>query len=170
MNLLFSIATLGILSVLTLQDFKHRAISWFLIPLLLLSFLIPGMQKLGFHEFATYTGINLGLLIVNMLGVAAFIALKEKKPVNIIDTYIGLGDLLFFVVLTTAFSPLNFLAFYIGSITLCCLAYIVLRLAVKQTTPYFPLAGAMSLLLGGLMIARIWFPEIHFYTDFIFWI
>ena len=71
-----------ILLVVVYQDFKSRAISRFLIPLLLI-----------------------------------------------------VGDVLFFIVLTTLFSPINFVVFFIGSIFLITLIYGGVMLFRKKKTP-----------------------------------
>ena len=106
-NLLLVILTI-VLSVIIYQDFKSREISWFLIPLLLTIGCTNALINIDFTSFLTYSSINLTTVILNLLGVTIFVSLKEKKITNIVDSYLGLGDILFFLVLTVLFSPINF--------------------------------------------------------------
>jgi len=138
---------IGLLIALVYQDFKSRAISWFLIPLLFIGFVIKGVLSLEFEELATYFGINLLIVLLNLTGVIALVSIKEKKLTNIVDTHLGLGDILFFLVLTVVFSPINFVVFFIGSILLITSLYGVVIALKKDSKFPIPLAGAMSLLL-----------------------
>ena len=89
---------IGLLGIVVFQDFKSREISWFLIPLLLIGFTVYGLRQIAMMEFLTYFGINFMLVAVNLLCVTLFVSLKEKKPTNILKNYLGLGDVLFFLV------------------------------------------------------------------------
>jgi len=93
------------------------------------------------------------------------ISLKEKKITNIIDSHLGLGDVLFFIVLTVAFSPVNFIVFYLGSVLLTSLIYGGIVLITKNQGTLIPLAGAMSLLLIVALIMDETSSSLHFYQD-----
>lgn len=168
MNIALLIILVGLLGLVIYQDFKSRAISWFLIPLLIIAFVIYGLLSLDMKQFATYFAINLSLLLINLLVVTLFISIKEKKLTNIIDKYLGLGDVLFFLVLATVFSPINFILFFIGSILLTTFVYGVIILVNKQKQMLIPLAGAMSVLLILTIIAQHFIPSFNFYQDIIF--
>ena len=147
MNTVLLLILIGLLGVVVVQDFKSRAISWFLIPLLFIGFIGYALPKMEIIELLTYFGINLTLVLTNLLVVTLVISIKEKKFANILTNYLGLGDVLFFLVLTVVFSPFNFLAFYLGSILLTAIVYGGIMLISKQKKMLIPLAGAMSLLL-----------------------
>src|SRR5690606_28427269 len=125
MNIALFVIFIGLLSVVIYQDFKNREISWFLIPLLLIIGVTNALISIDYKDFLTYAGINLTIVILNLLSVTLFISIKEKKIKNIIDTYLGLGDVLFFFVLTVLFSPFNFIIFFIGSVLLTSIVYII---------------------------------------------
>ncbi|MBI2281707.1 MAG: hypothetical protein HYU68_13615 [Bacteroidetes bacterium] len=158
---------LGLLAVVVFQDFKSRSISWFLIPLLFVAFIGSAILKIDVQEFILYSGINLSIIVMNLLGVTLFVWLKEKKLKNIVDTYLGLGDILFFLVLTTVFSPLNFIVFYLGSIMLITIIYGYIILFNKQKNTLIPLAGAMSVLLMMVLVADVLIPTFNVYQDII---
>lgn len=147
MNLFVLILQICLLGVIIWQDFKNRSISWFLIPLFLLVVVAKGLFAIHFNELLEYTIINLVLVIINLIGVTLLVSLKEKKITNIVDSYLGLGDILFFLVLTVVFSPINFVAFYFGSIVLLTVIYGLSTLFHKNKQQLVPLAGGMSILL-----------------------
>ncbi len=156
-----------LLSIIVFQDFKYRAISWFLIPLLFVGFVIYAMLTIEVSELLTYFGINLYMVFTTLLGASIIISIKNKKLTNIIDTYFGLGDVLFFVVLTTVFSPINFLIFFIGSIFIVAVIYGGITLFRKKQI-LTPLAGAMSILLIISIVVEQLIPNLNFYQDLIF--
>ena len=169
MSIALLIILVGLLIIIVVQDFKSRAISWFLIPLLIIAFIAYALSSLDAKQYGTYLGINLSLLLINLLGVTLFISIKEKKLTNILDSYLGLGDVLFFVVLATVFSPFNFILFFLGSIFLTTLVYGLIALFNRKQT-LIPLAGAMSALLVITIIAQQFIPAFNFYQDIIFFV
>jgi hypothetical protein len=157
-----------LLLVIFYQDFTKREISWFLIPLLLILFTSNGLLQINLEEFGWYFGINLLQLTLNLLGVTLIISIKEKRLVNIIDSYIGLGDILFFLLLTTVFSPINFMVFYYGSILISIIIYGSIKFIDKENKKPIPLAGLMSLMLIITIALEQTTSGINFYDDFIF--
>ncbi len=90
--------------------------------------------------------------------------MKNKRIVNIIDTYIGLGDVLFFAVMAAAFSPINFIVFYLVSTVLTLISFLVYTFVKKQPGE-IPLAGAMSIGMLLLMLLNAFMPSLNFYND-----
>lgn len=148
-----SILLVALLAVVVYQDFKSRAMSWFLIPILFVLAAFKAFHQLQLSDIINYMLINLSILVINLLGVALLVSIKEKKFTNIIDTYLGLGDILFFVVLSVVFSPFNFILFYLGSISILTLVYGSITLLRKKQI-LVPLAGAMSLMLMVVLITE----------------
>ncbi len=166
MNTVLITILIALLGVLVFQDFKSREISWFLIPLLIIGFIFLGLQRIEITEMLTYFGINFMIVVLNLLGVTLMVSLKEKKLTNILKSYLGLGDVLFFLVLTVVFSPFNFIFFYIGSIFITAIIYGVIMLFNQQQKMLIPLAGAMSLLLIITIVMEQVTPSFQFYQDF----
>ena len=167
MNTVLIVILISLLGVLVFQDFKSREISWFLIPLLIVGFVVYGLQRIATEEMITYFGINFMIVVLNLLGVTLIVSLKEKKLTNILKNYLGLGDVLFFLVLTVVFSPFNFIIFYLGSIFITALIYGGIMLFNQQKKVLIPLAGAMSLLLIITIVIEQVTPSFQFYQDFI---
>ena len=108
------------------------------------------------------------MLLNILIGATIVISIKEKKLTNIIDTYLGLGDILFFFILTTLFSPINYFIFLIGSILLFSIIFSINLLISKKKKALFPLAGAMSVLLIITITAQQFTCSFNFYQDIIF--
>lgn len=156
---------IAVLLIIVFQDFKSREISWFLIPLLAIGFWLKALQQMNWNELIIYTGVNLLMVFVNLLCVAVIISIRQRKWTNIINTYLGLGDILFFAVLTVAFSPFNFVLFYLGSISIISLYYGIEVIRKRNTRLLIPLAGAMSLLLILVLIGELLPSTYNCYTD-----
>lgn len=170
MSITLLIILVGLLSIVTYQDFKSRAISWFLIPLLLIAFIIYGLKALGIKEYITFFSLNVFMLFNILIGTTIVISIKEKRLTNIIDSYLGLGDILFFFILTTLFSPINYFIFLIGSIFLFSIIFSINLLINKKRKRLFPLAGAMSALLIITITAQQFISSFNFFQDIIFFI
>jgi Flp pilus assembly protein protease CpaA len=167
MEIALLVILLALLAVVVVQDFKRRAISWFLIPLLLIGFIGLAFLQMDATQLLTYIGINLYIVFSTLLGATFIISIKNKKLTNIVNTYLGLGDVLFFVVLATVFSPINFILFFIGSIFISTIIFGGITLFSKKQI-LTPLAGAMSVLLIIVMVAVQFTPTLDFYQDIIF--
>ncbi len=137
--------TIMILGIVTYQDFKFRAISW---PLLLLLMLLLLLTK----GFQPETGINLLFVAAQLVFLTLYISLKNKRFTNIIDTYLGLGDILFLVVICAAFSTYEFIIFYTAGLLFSLLAFMIYRLVNRKASAEIPLAGLMSIAMIALLI------------------
>lgn len=135
-----TIPIIALLSVIIYQDFRYRAISAFVLLLLLLLLLLDnGLQVDG--------AFNLAFIILQLTVLTAYISLKNKRLTNIIDSYLGLGDILFLVVACAAFSTPDFLVFYVAGLVFSLLAFMSYKLVRKNTTAEIPLAGLMSIVM-----------------------
>lgn len=81
------------------------------------------------------------------------------------DTYLGLGDILFLVVVCAVFSPVNFIMFYLCSMILTLVGVLLYNSFSGKPTKDIPLAGSMAAMLFVLVIITIAFPGINFYND-----
>ena len=162
MNLLYIILIL-ILLVILYQDFKHKAIDWYLFLLLpliiiLLRFNEPGKLVLNFL-------INFIFLSFNSLMLFAYFSLKNRKFINPLKKYIGIGDIFFFTALALFFSPLNFILFFSGSMLITLLTFLfAFALRKENLKREIPLAGFVSGLLLVLLFFN-YFISINLYND-----
>ena len=145
MYLLLNTIVAVLLIVLIYQDFTQRAVSWLLLFLLIpcqfgLTYLTIGVEELLFN-----LGINAMLLVFQFLLLTVYFSLRSRGLTNIVNKFIGIGDLFFFIFLSMAFSPFNFILFFILSLLLILIFYAVaMRGRLKQYK--IPLLGNMSII------------------------
>jgi hypothetical protein len=153
------------LSIVFIQDFKERLISWFLPLLIFISLSAKAYYTLNITEVLTHVIINSTFISFQILLLTAWISLKNKKLINIIDTYLGLGDLLFFIAITAAFSPFQYILFYTFSISLTLLGFIIYKALYKNTRPEIPLAGSMAVCMIIFIVLTMIIPDFSSYSD-----
>jgi len=159
---------IAVLSFVLYQDFKQRQILWILLPLLLSGFIIRAFvlhQTAGLWSNSVF---NLLFIFLQLTGISIYMSIKNKKLTNIINTYLGIGDILFFVVIAFAFSPILFIAFYVSALTLTAIGFMTYRLINKRGNPQIPLAGAMAGMLGLLILVSMFGPSLDFHADVFF--
>tara|TARA_R100001509_G_scaffold165753_1_gene149679 strand:+ start:1308 stop:1628 length:321 start_codon:yes stop_codon:yes gene_type:complete len=83
--------------------------------------------------------------MIQLLLVTIYFSLKERRFVNIIDKYLGLGDILFFLSCSVAFKYDMYIMFLLFSfLTAIVVAFFYMKLFKKKTI-LIPLAGIMSI-------------------------
>ncbi len=153
------------LLIITIQDFKHRAISWYILPVMFLAFLFKSFSFINCHQVLKFGIINLSFIIIQFVLLTIYMSIKNKKMTNIINSYIGVGDLLFFLVLSLAFSPVNFIVFYIISLLFTLLFYALYNAILRNTSSQIPLAGMQSICLIIVLLCSQFLKDFNFYND-----
>jgi hypothetical protein len=161
---LVKVAVLLCLLLIAWQDFKWRAVSWIWIVLAFIGFVFIAIQQIDVKLEIKYLLINNSFISIQLIILTLYMSLKNKKIINIVNQYLGLGDILFFVVMAAAFSPIHFILFYLASTVITLLGYVIYKL-VKKTNAEIPLAGSMATLLSILMLLNFYFENINFYND-----
>ena len=114
-----------------------------LLSLLICAQAVIGVAELGVKEWGTIFLINISLLALQFLALKLVYKIKNKENnAPLINNAIGMGDLLFFIFLAGAFSPLNFIAFLTGSLIISLLLHLLLRRGHNR----IPLIGYMSII------------------------
>ena len=162
---IFNLVLVTILMTVAYQDFKCRAISWWLIPLLGLLFFFNGLFYVSIGKLIKYFLLNVGFLAFQMIILTGYFSIKKRKFVNILNEYIGLGDILFFLVLGLFFSPYQFIFFHVIGLFLVLMVYGTIILLKKDSSKYIPLAGALALILVLLIISKIMIKDFNFYNQ-----
>ncbi|MGH1387341.1 prepilin peptidase [Kordia sp.] len=129
--------------VISIQDFKHRAIhAYLLVVIAIISILINYIEPLlSLYEI----GKSITFLSCTSIGFMIYQTIKNKHLKNPIDTSIGLGDILFFVAITPLFQIHNYVLFFILGLFLSILLFMIVQKKRADTT--IPLAGYLSLFL-----------------------
>jgi hypothetical protein len=165
MLLILDLIIFLILSVIIFQDFKDHLISWFLIPLILVAMIYYGSLNLIIQEQIKFFLINLSFIILQLIGVMAYYLVKNRKFTNIINRQLGIGDVLFFLVLCFAFSPVNFIVFFFLSLVITLLGYLLFLGFMKSKTRNIPLAGVFALIFSIIKISSFFSNNYNLYSD-----
>ena len=155
MDWLYHIVSLVVLISLIgvgIQDFKYFAISWGWIPVLIILGVVEGINVLPIEVLMQDYMMSLSFVGVQMILMTVWFSIREKRVVNLSKNILGLGDILFLIVLTFYFSFINYLIFVIGSTILIASIFFINKKVKTNQENRIPLAGAMAL---GLVVIRI---------------
>lgn len=162
--MLLHISLMLLLGFIAWQDYRYRGVSWFIFPLILALVIAEIWYAAAWTEVMPFWLINVSFVLLMLVGVTAYFSFKNKGLVNIADTYLGWGDILFFVFLCTLFSPLNFMLFLIVSLFLV----LILVLVYNKIAQNIPLAGIQSSLLLLILLGRELGLQLNLLDDYWF--
>ncbi len=140
MLLIIQILILFSLMVIAVQDFKERKIYLFLLLVLggLIIFYRTQTSFLEVFLFVTLLNLSLVFTIVSILAIYV----KFKMNTTLFDVF-GLGDLLFFIVVSFAFPSLPFFVWFVFSLVFSLLIFLVIKNSITLKT--VPLAGLQAI-------------------------
>lgn len=165
MQILIQLIVVLLLILVVYQDYKFRAVSWIIFPLLLVTFFCFNILTISFWEVLDNSKVNF-LFIVFLFGmITLYFSIKHNRLINISNGFIGWGDILFIFCLGILFSPLNFMMFYLFSITLIIIGVLFSRLIFKSNSDKIPLAGLQSMILLLIWVVNLVFPFGKFCAD-----
>lgn len=163
---IFDIILLIIFAIIARQDFKMREVHGYLFAIAFAAIVVKALWVLNVEELLRNFSLNLLFVVVQLSVLVAFYSIKNKKFTNIINKYLGAGDLLFLVLLSAGFSPLIFGCFLVGSfIIIAIIFYVVTIFKKSEIISTIPLAGGLALSYILLMVAGMFFNNINFYND-----
>jgi uncharacterized paraquat-inducible protein A len=164
-----NVISLILLGILTYQDFKNREVSVILMLMLFVLFCI-GAFKAGdsLRSITVPFFVNATFIAVQLLGVATYFSIKHKKIMPLFDTYIGLGDVVFFCVCCMAFSTANFILFYLASLLIALASTLIYKKLKQIETIDIPLVGYMSIALLCCIVYKMINRSFGFYDDSFF--
>lgn len=146
MLLILNILFLPLLMVVFLQDIKSRAVSlWVYLSIIVLSLIKLITSDL---QFIIYESL-INLLIIFLEMVLLWLYFKYARNKKILKM-IGLGDLVFFIIICLSFSSVQFMIFQVGSLFLSVI--ISLSGCFKKL---IPLAGIQAILMLILILLEI---------------
>ncbi len=92
------------------EDLKYRAISWYYFPAMLALLIMTGLSQAELYPYGSTVLINLVILSFLLLSSYTYLAIAKRHRQSW-SQFIGLGDVLFFVVIAFGFSTTFFLVF-----------------------------------------------------------
>lgn len=123
------------------EDFRYRMIHAYWL-------LVWGVCILYFKDIQWMeVGANALFLLFLMATLTLYFSAKAKQWVNIINEYLGLGDVLFFIPLTLLFPLEELVQFFIVSSSFCLVLAYLLGKLFPNNDQSIPLAGGMSVCL-----------------------
>lgn len=141
-----------LLFVIAIQDFKDRKISLMLFILLAVLFCWRSLVIADLKQVAIDASLSIGFVFLQLFLLTIYFSLRQKKITNVIDSYLGLGDIVFFFILTFLFSFFWFVIFFIVSMLISLVFFGLLSIMKKNDKLSIPLAGFMSLQLIGVYV------------------
>lgn len=154
--LLLHILILVILLLIFLQDIQSRSVYWFLFPFLAGALFILQLQSKVLSDAWEPMVINISFLALQVFMLTIYFSIKSKKWVDVTQTLLGWGDILF--LLSTAFylSVLNYLFFYIASLLIVLSFWLIRNGGAKNKMEHIPLAGLQALIFALLLAGNWW--------------
>ncbi|MEO0507373.1 MAG: hypothetical protein AAF090_14555 [Bacteroidota bacterium] len=133
------------------QDFKERAVTWFLFPLVGLLLFFLHLQKNSLEAilwFSMYNLLLVGIQTGILWGYTRFVAKKD-----FLNTSFGLGDLLFLGAFAFGFPTATFLVLMVSGLLFSLLLHWVL--SYKREASTIPLAGMLGIFLSGILLCSL---------------
>lgn len=165
MEIFIKLTVVACLLLIIYQDLRINAISWWPLPIIFFLSIHLALMKLKFSELLHYSIINFSFIVFQILILTVYFSIKKRKLTNIIDTYIGLGDILFFIILCISFSTINFILFF----TFSTLIALIISVSIQKTRtkPFrkIPLVGLMGLIYLPLQVIAWTISDINLFCD-----
>ncbi|MDR1700714.1 MAG: hypothetical protein LBR68_05940 [Lachnoclostridium sp.] len=145
---------------LIIADFRYREVSlvW-LVVLAVGTIGIPFLLE-GWREVITRSGLNMLLIAYLGTGIVLWGWIKSRKFVNPVNVYIGMGDILFFMILVPLFRLKSFAYLLIGSMVFSLVWWHISRWMKKspeKTTKNIPLVATSGIVVCVTIIFNVLF-------------
>lgn len=164
MILLITIILSLLLLLIFIQDWKFRGVWWPVFPVVFIIQALYSIKIIGYSELLPIFLINGLILITQLVILYLYLVIKKKKLKNpLFKEYLGWGDVLMVLVLTIAFSPLNFIVFLLSGLLLSLLVVFLSRGKLKT----IPLAGILALAYGIFIWVTKFYPSFNPFVEFI---
>ncbi|MBO9620532.1 MAG: hypothetical protein J7539_16025 [Niabella sp.] len=136
----------GVLLLIAISDIRRRQIALYYFGLLGIA--VAGFALLRADGLLLMKNMLINSLLLSLMlgGLYFFYRMKYGKDRSQLFTKLGTGDLLFWLLLTPLFAPVNFLNWMIGSFTVCLLLTLALHMGSHKTQT-IPLAGYQAIVL-----------------------
>ena len=133
-----------VLLVILYDDFRSRTIHLFSLLGLTIFCVSYGKMQLSWSEILWNGAFNIGFVVFQLVLVSIWLSLRNRRLIWIVDEFLGLGDILFFIPLCFLFSPFSYIIFYTGSLGIVLAGFLIYRLFNISKNTTIPLAGGMS--------------------------
>ncbi len=146
--LILQLLTITGFGVVAFQDFKERAVTLLVFPLIAILLAFLHMYHVGLEFFLFFALYN--ILLVSGVMAILWLTTKFLLKKRFLDVSFGLGDMLFFYAFALGFPTLTFIVLFVGAIGFSLFVFSILRIIYKVET--VPLAGLMGIFLIGVIL------------------
>jgi len=163
--IILHVASFVCLSMVAYQDFSERQIHWLLIPMCFALFISISTAQIGFSSSLKFLLWNLLFFSFQLLLLIVYFFMKHKRFVNLLDNYLGIGDILFILTLCSTLSPVNFLLFYFAVLVLTLFVHLVSLKAISNLKAEIPLAGVFAVSFMSLLFIHCVKQDFNLYNN-----
>ena len=135
---------------ITIQDIKNRLVYWFLFPIAGMAALVLQWQNIGQELSLLFLSVNLVLLLGILSILYIYVRIFKKK--KFLNHSIGMGDLLFFIILAIGFPTPNFIYLFSLSILFSLGVFALFKSTIGV---HIPLAGLQSVFLVITLVGNL---------------
>jgi len=141
-----------------IQDFKFRAVHWIIFPVLWALMVADSLLRLRIIDYIFGSAVNL-LIIVVQGGILYAYYFANGKDLRYIRSILGVGDVLFIVIMAFAFTWTSFMFYYIVGLLFALLLWLIIIWLSKKQKRLIPLAGLLAIYMMIIMIIDIVLPD-----------
>jgi len=149
LQLILKIALIIMLAILFIQDIRHREVSLYLLFAVFIGVIVLGVSINGLN-FINF-GLNLLFILLQVLFLMFYLFITGRKPSLLLKSYLGIGDILFWLIPAFYFQFIEFILFSLICYIAIVIGYGILFL-VKRKSTTIPLAGFMALFMAIYLI------------------
>lgn len=150
------------------SDFKYRHVLLWQFLAIGGIFLINALMYISFLDFMRNWAINIGIVLIQLLIVQAWFVLRDKKNRNIVNKMIGMGDILFFVLLAMYFETYSFVLFVTGTLLIISIIYLFRKIFSSDGLESIPLAGWWALMLLPFFPLKYFLHLNHYFNTWLY--
>ena len=129
------------------QDFRTRQMSVLIWGIFCFVAMAYAVQQSVWSVLWRQGLVNMGFVTLQLGLVSLYFSWKHRRWVNISKEQLGLGDIIFFLPLCWLFTPFHFILFYLFSLLLVLLGFLIYNALATQKVQTIPLAGGQAICL-----------------------
>jgi len=152
MEMLLQVGLLVSLCIIIYQDVSSRTVTLWSLLLLTGFASAVSIDNQGWQQTGMHFLFNIAFFLLQILLLSLYYSLKMGELTNIADRYLGWGDILYFLPLALSMPFLQMIWFYVVSLCLILVGFILYSLFQKGKETTIPLAGLLSVAWGGYLL------------------
>lgn len=165
--LLLALKIIFILLMLAIvyQDFRSRAIYWWLPVLVFVASWALSAMYIDARLILLNTLANLCFVLLLLSVLVLYVLLRHKTLRAFTSQRFGLGDILVLLSVCPLMEPLNFILLMCAANLLMLLCELLKRFLMKSRETTIPYAGYLALFLSVWTLLTFYLPNINFLSD-----